>query len=57
MSEKRSKSKSIDKDTLTKVGVGAAIGSAAIAAALLYVNHNRKKNDRPAAPQDAEPTD
>lgn len=27
----------------TKIGVGAAIGSAAIAAALLYVNHGRKR--------------
>ena len=26
-----------------KIGVGAAIGSAAIAAALLYVNHGRKR--------------
>ena len=29
--------------TLVRIGVGAAIGSAAVAAALLYVNHGRKK--------------
>lgn len=63
MSDKRSKpkapakSKGPDKATLTKIGVGAAIGSAAVAAALLYVNHVRKDNDEPSAPQDAEPTD
>jgi hypothetical protein len=33
-------------DLLLKAGIGAAIGSAAIAAALLYVNRPGKKDDR-----------
>jgi hypothetical protein len=47
-----------DNGMLTALGVGAAIGSAAVAAALLYTSYNRtKKNAEPVAPQDAEPTD
>jgi hypothetical protein len=33
------------KSKLIKAGIGLGIGSAAIAAALLYVNHNKTKRD------------
>ena len=33
------------KSKMIKAGIGLGIGSAAIAAALLYVNHNKTKRD------------
>jgi homoserine kinase len=47
------------KSNLIKAGIGLGIGSAAIAAALLYTNNARKKKatDAPAHPEDAPPTD
>lgn len=47
------------KSNLIKAGIGIGIGSAAIAAALLYTNSARKKKatDAPAHPEGAPPTD
>jgi homoserine kinase len=47
------------KSNYIKAGIGLGIGSAAIAAALLYTNSAKKKKatDTPAHPQDAQPTD
>ena len=37
-------------NTTGKAAIGAAIGSAAVAAALLYVNHRNSKKNKPTQP-------
>lgn len=45
MQKKAAEANDAKKTKLIKAGIGLGIGSAAIAAALLYVNHNKTKRE------------